>query len=793
MGWLNAPLRFVRDLPIGVKLAMTVVGALALLTGVSWFALDRLGFVTAMQRGAADQSIVERQVQRGLIAAQELRVVARELQVQQTAVGVRSASERAAKQTDSAATILREIKTPQDRRLLDEALTGLDGLMDAVKHAAALRTDLLVARQKRLFQVRPTFETAMSTLMDEFARGTAMGGGVDSVRDAAVQPAQANQRDPTIEAANRYRLAISRIQGAALMFMATGTGSAANDVRDATAQADASMATIVSGPAPDAIKADARMVSAIGTGIAIASADLIGMSRQLDQVAGAEVEAASQVMRAAFEKLTETAADRGRAASDTALAAGDEASRNIRMMVAAIALSMTVLGFVVTRTLAGPIRRLTRSVQAIAGGKTDEAVPYLKWKDEIGRMAVSVETLREVMRRTFIQAQMIEQLPVGIMTTEPAGDFRITYLNAEARRILETVQGALTLPVDKLLGQPLEMLHADGQRQRALAADPANLPQLARIELGAETLDLRISAIYDRDDGYAGPLLTWRQVTGQVRLVQQFEQSVGAIANTVADSASGMRQSASDMRQSAIAAGQRTLAVSVASEQASNSVSTAAAGAEDIAVSVAEIARQVAQSAQIATAAVAEAQSTDACVSGLSDAAERISAVVKLISDIAGRTNLLALNATIEAARAGEAGKGFAVVAGEVKSLATQTAKATEEIGGQIAAMQQATGQAVSALRSIGRTIKRMNEIATVIAGSVDKQGAATHSIAEAVQHAASGTTEVNSNIAAVAQVVEETGSRAGGVLEAATAMTEQAAVLKLEVAKFLMAVQQAA
>ncbi|MEA2744665.1 MAG: methyl-accepting chemotaxis protein, partial [Acetobacteraceae bacterium] len=203
------------------------------------------------------------------------------------------------------------------------------------------------------------------------------------------------------------------------MFIATGTGSAANDVRDATAQADASMATIVSGPAPDAIKADARMVSAIGTGIALASADLIAMSRQLDQVAGAEVEAASQVMRAAFEKLTETAADRGRAASDTALAAGDEASRNILMMVAAIALSMTVLGFVVTRTLAGPIRRLTRSVQAIAGGKTDEAVPYLKWKDEIGRMAVSVETLREVMRRTFIQAQMIEQLPVGIMTTEP--------------------------------------------------------------------------------------------------------------------------------------------------------------------------------------------------------------------------------------------------------------------------------------------------------------------------------------------------------------------------------------
>ena len=190
---------------------------------------------------------------------------------------------------------------------------------------------------------------------------------------------------------------------------------------------------------------------------------------------------------------------------------------------------------------------------------------------------------------------------------------------------------------------------------------------------------------------------------------------------------------------------------------------------------------------------MSEAQATDASVSGLSKAAERISAVVRLISDIAARTNLLALNATIEAARAGNAGKGFAVVAGEVKNLATQTAKATQEIGGQIAAMQQATGHAVTALRSIGGTIQRMNEIATLIAGSVEEQGVATQSIAQAVQHAAAGTAEVNSNIAAVTRVVEETGTRAGGVLESATDMTGQAATLREEVAKFLIAVQQAA
>jgi methyl-accepting chemotaxis protein len=793
MGWLYAPVRLIRDLSIGFKLAATVVGALSLLTGVSLFALDRLSFVTAMQENVAAQSAVEHQVQRSLLAAQELRVISRELQMQQTVAGIRTGLERAAKQTELATSLMNEVKAGPDQALLVDALAQLNGLMDAVKKAAGLRTDLLTARQKRLFQARSVFETALTTLMNELARGSALDTGVGSVRDTAAPAAQADQHDPTLEAVNRYRLAMSRVQAAAMMFMATGGGSAANDVRDATVEATTNMAAILSGPAPDGIKADVRIVDNIGKAIATASADLIAMSRQLEQVAGTEVEVASQAMRSAFEKLAETAADRQRTASNTALAAGGQASTNIMTTVGVIALLMVSLGSVVTRMLSRPIGRLTRIVQAIAGGKTDQAVPYTEWRDEIGRMAASVETLRAVMRQTFIQSQMIEQLPVGIMTAEPSGDFRITYLNAEARKIMETVQGAFSVPIDRLVGQPIDVFDQDSRRHRDLVADPANLPHRTRITLGSETIDLRISATYDRDGAYAGPVLTWRSVTGQAQLVQQFEQSVGTIARTVGESAEGMREAASMMRDSAIAAGERTLAVSTASDQASQSVSTAAAGAEEVAVSVGEIARQVAQSAQIAGTAVAEAQATDASVSSLSEAADRISAVVRLIGDIAARTNLLALNATIEAARAGEAGKGFAVVAGEVKNLATQTAKATQEIGGQIATMQQATSQAVTALRSISGTIQRMNEIATVIAGSVEEQGAATQSIAQAVQHAAAGTAMVNSNIAAVTQVVDETGNRAGGVLEAATEMTGQAQMLKDEVAKFLVAVQQAA
>jgi len=232
--------------------------------------------------------------------------------------------------------------------------------------------------------------------------------------------------------------------------------------------------------------------------------------------------------------------------------------------------------------------------------------------------------------------------------------------------------------------------------------------------------------------------------------------------------------------------------VASAAEETSANVQTVSAGTEELSSSIAEIGRQVITSAQIARKAVEEAGATDTTMQGLADNASRISVVVDLIQVIASQTNLLALNATIEAARAGEAGRGFAVVASEVKSLANQTAKATDEIRAQIASMQQVTTSAVGAIRNIGQTIGEINDITTVIAAAVEEQGAATREIARNVQHAAGGTTEVSGNIVGVSTASAEAGSAAGEVLSASSALRREADVLRAEIDAFLSNIRAA-
>jgi methyl-accepting chemotaxis protein len=268
--------------------------------------------------------------------------------------------------------------------------------------------------------------------------------------------------------------------------------------------------------------------------------------------------------------------------------------------------------------------------------------------------------------------------------------------------------------------------------------------------------------------------------------VARFDGTATDLLDRLSGSAARLEEAVTAMRRVAEVSAQGSTAAASAAEEASANVQTVASAAEELSASIAEITRQVSDAARIAGRAVEEARRTDGTVQSLAEGARRIGDVVRLISDIAGQTNLLALNATIEAARAGEAGKGFAVVASEVKNLASQTAKATEEIGAQIEGIQGATDQAVSAIKGIGSVIEEIDRIAAAIAAAVEEQGAATREIARNVQQAASGTSEVSARVGDVGRAGLEAEAQAAGLDEAAGAVAASAGGLRSEIDAFL-------
>ena len=271
-----------------------------------------------------------------------------------------------------------------------------------------------------------------------------------------------------------------------------------------------------------------------------------------------------------------------------------------------------------------------------------------------------------------------------------------------------------------------------------------------------------------------------------------FEAKVREALANLQVSADAMQLTAQDMSATADQSSALVSAVASAAEETSVNVQTVSAGTEELTSSISEISRQVDSSARIAAKAVSEAGETDATMQGLAENAKRISVVIDLIQTIASQTNLLALNATIEAARAGDAGKGFAVVASEVKSLANQTANATDEIRSQIIAMQQVTTSAVGAIRNIGSTISEINEVTTAIAAAVEQQGAATREIARNIQHAAGGTSEVSTNIVGVSDASQRAGTAASEVLDASGTLRREADRLRDEINTFLGSIRAA-
>ena len=424
---------------------------------------------------------------------------------------------------------------------------------------------------------------------------------------------------------------------------------------------------------------------------------------------------------------------------------------------------------------------LDLEVSAIRNAEGAYTAACLVWSLVTAKVKADNETKRLI--------QMVDTMPINVLLADPT-DFTITYANQTSIDTLKELQQYLPCQADDIVGQCIDIFHKNPVHQQKMLADPNNLPINAKIRLGEETLDLRVSALMGTDGGYIGPMLTWTVVTKFVEMADNFESNVKTVVESVASASTEMEMSARTLSATAEEASSQSTAVAAASEEASTNVQTVAAAAEQLAQSVEEVGRQVQQSSTIASNAVSEAQKTNEEVEGLATAAEKIGEVVGLINDIASQTNLLALNATIEAARAGDAGKGFAVVATEVKSLADQTATATEDISSQISAIQNATENAVKAIKGISGTIGELSEISSAIASAVEEQSAATREIAQSVEQAAAGTADVSQNITGVTSGAQQTGDASAQVLEAASELSKQAETLRSQVDGFLVEVR---
>jgi methyl-accepting chemotaxis protein len=771
-------MRLFDNLSVARKLAASAgvtMLLLAVLAGMVLFEAHRLerAKLAAHEGTSARQSATEvsRDVQRavthqrGVQLAQTPAAVDEEVRAQQEALAAAAAA--------LAAAVARSGEAGADvRATLEGAETLLAELSGSFAAMTEARRALIAARDTQFLPRLPEFDQAVEAAQANM-HFALEGEAREALRDVMTT---------FVQAVNEARFSAQR-------FLATDDLAAAGRVRRAAAQSRVHARRLTS-QAPAELATEMRRLSDAATALTEGAEAIVARNTEINEIRTNRIVPARDSLLLALRTASDGLAAGSEALTEEALGRSEALRQGLLVTGGVIVLLLLASAWMTTRSVASPMTRLAGAIRKIAEGEARTAVPDRGRRDEIGGIAEALETLRGEVSRAFSQGQMLEQMTVGVMMADPGNGLRISYANPEAVQIIRRIEHALPVKADALVGADVAVFLKDPARLRPMLTDGTGLPHRERLHLGGEVLDLTISAIRDRDGTYIGPMLGWSLATAQARLADRFEADVGGVVEAVASGAGQMQASAGELTEAASLSGREAAVVAEASARAGADVQAVAASAEELAASVAEITRQVGEGSRVARAAAEEARATDGTVQGLAQAAAKIGDVVRLISDIAGQTNLLALNATIEAARAGEAGKGFAVVASEVKNLAAQTAKATEEIAAQIGGIQGTTEQAVGALRSITGTIERMNEVTAAIAAAVEEQGAATREIARSAALVAEGTGAMNRRIEDVRRAADGTGGAAGQVLEAANDLAHQAGVLREKAAAFLREVR---
>lgn len=765
-----------RNLSVGKKLAVSslfavlMLGALVLMVRIE---AQTAHESRAMQEAASQAQIAATEAslhimranlaQRGVLLAQTAAILEAEQRVILDAL----------REARRAATEARGLAAPAEARAgLDALLRDIDTLGATFTDVTGKRAQLIQTRDERLLPRLPEFDQAMESVTANLAFALS-GEALETAREVLTTYANA---------VNEVRLGANR-------YLATADAAAASRVRRATSQQRVHLRRLESTASAE-MRQDIQRMGGVAEEIATQAEAVIALgiaieATRLERIIPTRDRAQATVGRV----VTVLRADSAQAAARASRAVTDIATQ-VLIAGGAVGGMLLIFGAFTAQVVGAPLRRLATQVADIAAGRTRTPVTDSKRRDEIGRIAMALEALRGAAQKAFAQGQMLEQMGNGVMVADPKEGFAISYVNPEGMALMRLVEASLPAKAGALVGVKLDAISRELAALKPVMADPARLPQESRLRIGAESFELKISAIRDDAGHYIATMLMWRLVTRQARLADDFQAEVGSVVQAVAQSAEQMRQGVETMGQAADTGGREADAVAEVSARAGHDVQAVAASAEELAASVAEITRQVSDGAEVARAAAEEARATDATVQGLVQAAARIGDVVRLISDIAGQTNLLALNATIEAARAGEAGKGFAVVASEVKSLASQTARATEDIAAQINAIRTTTEDAATALRNIGATIERMNEVTTAIAGAVEEQGAATREIARSASQVAEGTGAVVRRIGDVQRAAGATGSAAKGMRQTSEALTQQANTLRGKADQFLASIR---